>query len=306
MTNPTVANVPVNFMVYGPDGSRANAATAAVPIQGMLYEYSLDGGSTWKTATPATTTLPITQAVRAGTPGTFLWNARADKAISDNAQFRVRVIAKAPTGPVQRASSSAISAPFRLRSTTCFWAESASMVVSPTLPVAQQAIAFAAGQVGGSGPITFTWQFGDGKTRIGQLTTHSYTVAGTYNVTLTVVGAACPITRPLSISLPVTVSAGPPVYTVYMPVMANGTGAPKSATKVPAPVVDVSQQVVGLNGALVDGALQLAWRAPSDAQPNGYHVYQSTAKGGRALLAELPLPKQRLWMKRRPAAHPMM
>ncbi len=293
LTNPNVANVPVTFTVYGPDGSRANALAATVPVHNLVYEYSLDGGSTWKTATPATTTLPITQVTRAGIQGMFLWNARADKAISDNTHFRVRAIAKAPSGPVQRAASAAITPPFRVRSTTCFWAETAGMIYSPTLPIEKQTIAFAGGQVGGSGSITFSWQFGDGVTRIGQLVTHSYTVAGNYTVTLTVVGAACPITRPLSINMPVTVSAGPPVYTLYMPVIANGANVPKSAMKVSAPAFDLSQQVTALSGEMDDGQLRLAWQPPAStgsagAQPDGYRVYRSTSKDGRVLLAEAP------------------
>jgi uncharacterized repeat protein (TIGR01451 family) len=288
LTNPSVAAVPVNFTVYGPDGSRANAANATAPVQGLAYEYSVDGGSTWQAATPLSATAPITQATRAGVSGTFLWNARADKAISDNAHFRVRVIAKAPAGPVQRASSSAITPPFRLRSTTCFWAETASMVVSPTLPAERQVIQFAAGQVGGSGPITFSWQFGDGNTRIGQIVNYSYTVAGTYNVSLTVTGAACPITRPLTINMPMTVTAGPTVYTVYMPMMFRGGVTRTAATQAPAVVVDLAQQVTALDGTWANGALRLAWRAPTGAQPDGYRVHRSAANENRVLLAELP------------------
>jgi uncharacterized repeat protein (TIGR01451 family) len=293
LTNPNIANVPITFTVYAPDGSRANALNATVPVQGLVYEYSLDGGSTWKAATPATTTVPITQTTRAGVQGFFLWNARADKAISDNAHFRIRVIAKAPTGPVQRASSSAVTPPFRLRSTTCFWAESASMVYTPTLPGIKDNIGFAAGQIGGSGPITFSWNFGNGVTRIGQLVNMSYTVAGTYLVSLTVTGPACPITRPLTINLPVTVTAGPPVYYAFLPLAARDSKKSMAAMQVSAPAAelveaDLSQQVTGLDGEMVDGQLRLSWQAPQGATPDAYRIYRTAANGERLLLAEVP------------------
>ena len=52
----------------------------------------------------------------------------------------------------------------------------------------------------GSGPITITWDFGDGSaTKLGQNTVHSYTntFIQNYTVKMVVTGSPCPITRPV-------------------------------------------------------------------------------------------------------------
>ncbi len=57
---------------------------------------------------------------------------------------------------------------------------------SPSSPVAGQAVNFTATATGGSPPYTYAWQFGDGHTGTGAKASHTYTVAGSYVVNLTV------------------------------------------------------------------------------------------------------------------------
>ena len=54
-------------------------------------------------------------------------------------------------------------------------------------PTEGQAIPFRGQATGGSGPLSYAWDFGDGATAAGTLTpTHAYNDDGTYTVTLTV------------------------------------------------------------------------------------------------------------------------
>lgn len=58
----------------------------------------------------------------------------------------------------------------------------------PPTPAAGEEVTFT-GFSAGTPPLTFTWAFGDGGTGSGVTTTHSYTAAGDYTVTLTVTNA---------------------------------------------------------------------------------------------------------------------
>lgn len=70
---------------------------------------------------------------------------------------------------------------------------SASFVFSPNQPTANSAVAFDASAscndttaTCSSAGLTFAWDFGDGRTGSGKTVSHSFTAAGTYNVTLAV------------------------------------------------------------------------------------------------------------------------
>lgn len=63
----------------------------------------------------------------------------------------------------------------------------AGFVYAPTAPVAGEVVRFDASQsTDDVGVIGYAWDFGDGGTSAGQVVTHAYPAAGTYNVTLTV------------------------------------------------------------------------------------------------------------------------
>jgi PKD repeat protein len=69
----------------------------------------------------------------------------------------------------------------------------AAFVFSPTQPLVGDVVFFDASQseaAPGHTLVQFNWQFGDGTTASGRTTTHAFTKAGTYNVTLTVVDEA--------------------------------------------------------------------------------------------------------------------
>nr|MBA3534336.1 VCBS repeat-containing protein [Ardenticatenales bacterium] len=87
--------ITITYKVYDPDGSRSSAVADAMGdnLVTTFYEYSLDGGGMWETASPALSSgQPLTETSRLGQEGVFLWDAQEDAAISDNARFRIRVV----------------------------------------------------------------------------------------------------------------------------------------------------------------------------------------------------------------------
>ena len=62
----------------------------------------------------------------------------------------------------------------------------ASFTYSPIYPTSGSAVGFSAAASGGQAPYKFIWNFGDGMTGTGNLTSHIFTTAGTYNASLTV------------------------------------------------------------------------------------------------------------------------
>jgi uncharacterized repeat protein (TIGR01451 family) len=196
--------VTVQYQVYSVNDSRTSSppSTVGTPITGTVFEYSLDGGATWKRATSVLSgTVPVTQPTRGGAAGTFIWNAQADAAISDYALFRVRVIEQQPAGPVQQAANEAVSPPFRVRGTTCVWPSDPQIYVIPSQNLRPRQVLRFVGVIGnGSGTIIYNWEFGDGTTGVGQTITHTFSSEGIYTVTLKISGAPCPTTRPITIS----------------------------------------------------------------------------------------------------------
>lgn len=87
---------------------------------------------------------------------------------------------------------------------------------SPSLTTGQtgQSITFQSSASGGTGSYTYAWDFGDGDTSSDANPSHSYTTAGTYNVTLTVTDSSG---RNFTTKQTVTISlAPPPSNTLYI------------------------------------------------------------------------------------------
>jgi uncharacterized repeat protein (TIGR01451 family) len=247
--------VTIRYLIYNPNGTRLSAGSnvAGTPITNTRFEYSVDGGSNWYPASPAISNpLPITQTTRLGAPGIFVWDAQKDaqkdgaRAISDNALFRVRVVDVSPVGPVQRASGVAVSPPFRVRGLTCVWPANPNFVTVPSPVVStRKTITFTGTIDEGTGPITYTWDFGDGKTSPGkvitqgQVVTHVFASEKVYTVTLTVTGEPCPIIRPVTVTRRIGLRT-------YLPIM-HMTKLPKSAAlAAPAPIGALWQSVLDL------------------------------------------------------------
>ncbi|GIV84418.1 MAG: hypothetical protein KatS3mg052_1425 [Candidatus Roseilinea sp.] len=280
LSSPTVT---VSYRLFDADGDRAVAGSniTGSRVVSTAFEYSLDGGSTWQPATPVTyTPPPLTLTYRLGTDGTFIWNARQDGAISDDARFRVRVVEARPFGPAPRVSSVATSPPFRVRATSCVWPQNPAFSWTPYNPAPGQSTQFMAIIGGGSGQITYTWDFGNGQTRVGQVVQMSFTLSNTYQVRLSVTGTPCPQTRESITMSAVPVGSGVPPYRIYLPRVARASAsmmALASAALAP-PATPANPEGVGaLIGETdpVAGVTRLRWSAPEGAaSPDGYRVYR--------------------------------
>src|SRR5207244_6632241 len=62
----------------------------------------------------------------------------------------------------------------------------------PSSPQAGQAVSFTGSASGGTSRYTFSWNFGDGSTGTGSSAMHTYSSAGSFNVTLTIRDAGSP------------------------------------------------------------------------------------------------------------------
>ncbi len=86
---------------------------------------------------------------------------------------------------------------------------------------------------GGTGALTFAWDFGDGATAQGVEVNHAYATAGSYTLKLTVSSSAGART----ISVPLTVAGSAPQYlNPYAGYQSNGIPPPNPAVQIPTPV----------------------------------------------------------------------
>ncbi|MBN1261902.1 MAG: DUF11 domain-containing protein, partial [Anaerolineae bacterium] len=221
VAGPVTPTLTVQYRVYDAESNH---------LAGARFEYSLDGGTLWHTATPATgNSTPITQTSPEGAAGAFSWNAAADDAVSDNARFRVSVYESNASGPVQDIGGSAISPPFRVRALDCFWPAGVSIEVDTETPLTQESVEFIARVASANGPVTYAWDFGDGYTATGWKTTHTFRQSGAYLVTLKVQGPACPIGRPAYAHLAMAVTG----KTLYLPQVFNASQGMTATTGLP-------------------------------------------------------------------------
>jgi hypothetical protein len=220
--------VTVTYKTYDPNGTRV-FTTADVPgenIDNNFFDYSLDGGGTWKTASPVpgASTLATTTS-RLGRIGYFVWDAKKDQAVSDNALFRIRTVSHETNGPVQRASAIAVSPPFRVRALTCLWPESPSISYAPINPALNTAVSFYGFALNASGSVTYTWDFGDGSPMVnaGFLAKHTYVSNGAYTVTLSITGEACPVARTIVAATNVHAGTGVTDKKVFLPFISRNS-----------------------------------------------------------------------------------
>jgi hypothetical protein len=321
LSGPVRGEVPVGFRIFNP--GLTSLVTNTLPLATQLrlgYEYSTDGGGTWRTATPITTTLvPVTDTLGNGVAGVFLWNALQDQAIGDNARFRVRLVQADRSGPVQRVSAATISPPFRVRAITCIWPEQPQAQPSPVISVGSVSDAFEyvipAGEVvrftgkvaEGTGALFFSWDFGDGSQAQGQVVEKSFG-NGTYQVRMAVAGTPCPQTRERAAVIRVKVGTGVPnlllpLLTVIPPLTPTVGITPTAiaeARQAEIAGVDVRgglrpPQVTGLDGTIqVDNnALWLRWTLPEAGGLTGLRLYRQPRQDDplaetQTLVAELP------------------
>lgn len=214
-----------------------------------------------------------------------MWDARIDRAIGDNACFRVRVVPDTPTGPVDQSGASAISPPFQVRGLSCDWPTDPAMTITGTRLVSQTVRVD--GMVNNaSGSIGFIWDFGDGSPlKYGQFTIYKYTRNGIYTIKLAVSGEACPVARPVFASLPITITGGSDgtvtrTRKIFIPLAARATTTldlqRSLANGLAISEVQEPSGLVLLRGQR-DSTTQrttLSWDAPTDVRISGYWLYR--------------------------------
>lgn len=218
LSGPNSPTVTVKYRLYDPEGKDGDPPKRV----DLLFSYSLDGGDNWLRATPmAGQTNTMTETLtRTGKDFVFYWNAIADKAIAENATFRVEVVNQSGGPAVQKAVGAAASPPFQVRATTCIWPKDPRIFINrQPLLATGSSYALVKGQpyaeltfdgvlAQGSGVMTFTWDLDNGAAaRNGQRVT-TRLPNGTYEVVLKTVGKPCPETRAAVTSATIKVGTG--------------------------------------------------------------------------------------------------
>src|SRR5438309_1677540 len=88
-----------------------------------------------------------------------------------------------------------------------------SFAFNSSSPKAGQQVTFAGFASGGTSPYAYAWSFGDNSTGTGASTTHTYSLAGSYRVTLTVVDSGSPQQTATSEQTITVVNPPPPALT---------------------------------------------------------------------------------------------
>ncbi len=172
----------------------------------------------------------------------------ADSSNTSTAQLTVKVVAPATEYSPVSISALAIDV------------SSAIIPFSPTFSVTAN---------GGSDTFNYSWDFGDGATSTVANPSHEYTVAGNYNVTLTVSDSA-DTTNQTTASLSVTALGVP---TIYSPISISGMSASKSAG-----VVDEFMPVFTVLPSGGSGNYLYAWNfgdGASSIEANPSHIYST-------------------------------
>jgi uncharacterized repeat protein (TIGR01451 family) len=222
VTGPNHPTVTVTYRLFDPE---------AKPVAETFFEYSVDGGGVWLQATAsASATLPSNSTGPYGVEHAFVWDARADVAISDNARFRVRVTHQDDLGNGQRATSIGVSPPFRVRSLDCYWPVGAAIIATNDHPELGEEIILTATLDFGSGQVNASWDLDDGTTDTGWVITHTYQHHGVFNVTLRVDGPACPIARPAFARQDIVAGLGYLPPRAYIPFVANNQTVSRAST----------------------------------------------------------------------------
>lgn len=236
------SGIPISYRQYDPDGSRNPVIPDPSTLITTYYEYSLDGGSTWHTATAGVNNPAWpAQTSRTGENGVFVWDSRTDQAVSNDGVFRVRVVAGDKQGPIHRAIGVAVSPPFRVRETTCKWSTDPAITITTTQPltIPNTWIYFTARSNRGTRSILYTWNFGDGTPEVidsGIATpiTHSYAISGLYTVQLSISGEPCPVNRNITTTLQLKIG-NPAMF--YLPLVSKAASLGVMALSQPEPEI---------------------------------------------------------------------
>ncbi len=273
--------VTLAFNSYDPEADE-------VTVTSSSYEYlSYDANSlgTWQTVTSGTTSYTGATSA-AGQANTIVWDTDGNTLISDDVRLRITLIHKNKVGPVQRATTRAVSPPFRVLPLTCEWPDGVTISTPTTTPDVGSEVSFTGGLAQGTGHFTFTWDFGNSVITTGQTTSYSYTSSGLYTVTLTVLGEPCPTIREAATTQVITVGTSTTSTTsisyTYLPIVNSDGSSTIIADQDQSidPTVPIPGQVTGLSGRSRGGSTTLQWaHNPATDGVLGYNIYRSSRSG---------------------------
>jgi PKD repeat protein len=178
-----------------------------VGIVGPLFLLPAYTGTYTSFAQPFTTSPPITFTWSSGTTGptaTYSWPSTGTYTIRvsgtndcgyGTGSLIVQVVERLPYSTYLPFVSKHYQRGF------CLPVEAPGFAWVPVAPTVGEEIHFV-GEARGSLPITFTWDFGDGKDKMGAHVTHQYTTTGTYRVIMTATNCGpAPITASHTITI---------------------------------------------------------------------------------------------------------
>jgi len=144
----------------------------------------------------------------------------------------------------------------------------ASFTFIPTQPLSSQAIAFTGTAVGGVSPYSYNWNFGDGTSRTGQTTSHTYNTSGIFTVSLDVTDS---LKTTAMASQSITVSSQPQLT-------ASITISPSSPT---------INSTVTLTGTAVNGIApySFAWNFGDNSKATGATVTHTYKASGAFIIS---------------------
>lgn len=304
LSGPGAPTVTVSYRLFDPDGEPGDPPQ----LYSLIHEFSLDGGGSWQKATamPGQSSTINTTLTRTGANFEFRWNAIFDKAIGENARFRVQVVNPNAGNTLQAAGGVGISPPFQVRATTCVWPANPTIYINRvaaaegvTFPLPDNSVVAQfelGGTLGkGSGTMIFTWDINGVGTKTGQRVTQRLR-SGVYTLTMEArQQVGCPEVRPVRASVAITVGSGLP--DVNLPLLLLRKPSTEAVTlaadaqilpplvwpdepPLPPSTLDVADQ---------SGRPLLTWQHGAGPQAQEARIYRS-ADGGGIWEVETTLP----------------
>lgn len=166
-----------------------------------------------------------------------------------------------------------------------------SITFEPINPEADETINFVGGIAGGTGPITFTWNFGDSTAQLlGQFRQYAYWREGYYTVLLTVTGQGCP--RSALAQTTIQVGDGVSDYYTFLPLLNRTISSTTVTAAQPERRDQPPGQPRGLGGRVEGETIHLSWQ-PGEGAISGYRLYRRPRAGDAAFRPAATLPPNR-------------
>jgi len=218
---------PFTVTVTATDANGATATSTQTvsvgPALGVSFTYSPSSPQ----VSQSVTFTPTTTGGSGGGPFTFSWVFGDGSTGTGSPVAHTYSFAGSFTVSVTTTDSRGVEARSSL-TVTVVAPLTASISHNPSSPYTGHLVSFTGSASGGTAPYTYSWNFGDGSTAMGQSVSHTYSLPGPYTVTLTVTDGGTP-PRTVTFTQTVTVSDPPSSPTAsfsYSPSSQADVGTP--------------------------------------------------------------------------------